>query len=135
MCGICGDLRFAHAGPVVPERDELFAGYMRFPAVLSAERLPRSLGRLMSAVLSKLPTPTSDRHLLARAQRFAQSAAFSTDDRMTSLESFFYEDIHTLITNDYRAADDTLDHDAYLRRVLPSMAPLATLGHPLHSTH
>ena len=52
--------------------DEVFAGYLRFVAALAAERLPRALGPLLRAGLGVLPSAPNERHLLARARRFAR---------------------------------------------------------------
>jgi asparagine synthase (glutamine-hydrolysing) len=115
--------------------DELFAGYMRFPAALSAESVPRVLLHLMRIGLRKLPTPTSDRHPLYRAQRFARSAELPLVERMTSWTSLFYDDLESLFHPDCWATAGTGDLMAYLRRELPSMERLSPLGRLLYSTY
>src|SRR5207302_2956828 len=49
--------------------DELFAGYTRFYAALTAERIPLPLRQAFHAVAHLLPSGASGRHLASRAQR------------------------------------------------------------------
>ena len=57
--------------------DELFAGYLRFyAAVLSPSGCRARSAARRARCSARLPTPTSDRHWLARAQRF-----FAVDGR------------------------------------------------------
>jgi len=115
--------------------DELFAGYTRFPAALSAERLPRPLRRLMAATLCSLPAPASTRHLLARAQRFARAAEMPLDTRLTRWISLFYDDLESLFQRDFWAALEPVDPLAYVRRDLPAMESLSPLGRLLYSNY
>ena len=66
--------------------DELFAGYLRFRAALAAERLPRGAGAALAAALRVLPRPRNERHLLARARRFARFAHVPLVERARALE-------------------------------------------------
>ena len=53
--------------------DELFAGYLRFGAALAAERVPRARRRAACRRRAALlPRAANERHLLARARRFAR---------------------------------------------------------------
>jgi asparagine synthase (glutamine-hydrolysing) len=115
--------------------DELFAGYMRFPAALSAERVPRLLLHLMRVGLRKLPSPASERHPLYRAQRFAGSAELPLVERMTSWTSLFYDDLESLFHPDCWATAGPGDLMAYLRHELPSMERLSPLSRLLYSTY
>jgi asparagine synthase (glutamine-hydrolysing) len=115
--------------------DELFAGYTRFAAVGLAERLPRWSRRLMAATLSGLPSPTNDRSLLARAQRFAKAAALPVNERMTRWISLFYDNLEALFEPACWASVGPVDQLAYLRRELPAMEPLSTLGGLLYSNY
>ncbi len=51
--------------------DEVFAGYLRFHAALTAGALPSWSGRVLSSMLAPLPSPPNERHWLSRARRFA----------------------------------------------------------------
>src|SRR5262245_16125435 len=52
--------------------DEVFAGYLRFGAAVAAGHVPAWAGRAASAALTVLPSPPSERHLVARAKRFTR---------------------------------------------------------------
>jgi asparagine synthase (glutamine-hydrolysing) len=96
--------------------DEVFAGYDRFRAAVQSERLPRLAARAARALGSVLPAPGHERHLLARAQRFARGAALPLDERLAMWSSLFYEDLGTLLGAGF---DETL----------ASIGPLDHLGH------
>src|SRR5438552_4051997 len=62
--------------------DELFAGYLRFQAALAAERAPRFVQPLLEAGLALLPDAPHERHILARARRFATAVHLPLPDRL-----------------------------------------------------
>ena len=82
--------------------DEIFAGYLRFQAAALAERLPRAAGRGLRAVLGVMPTPMSDRHWLARAQRFARFVDLPLADRLDSWSSPFLQSVDDWLAPDFR---------------------------------
>ena len=78
--------------------DEVFAGYLRFHAALTAGRAARAgPARLLSALLSPLPAPPNERHWLSRARRFARHMHLPLLERLTRWNSFFYEDLDSLL--------------------------------------
>src|SRR6185436_18585504 len=62
--------------------DELFAGYLRLPALAWSERIPRWMGTLAGAVAGAIPQTGSFRSLPNRAARFLSAAALPTEERM-----------------------------------------------------
>src|SRR5919198_499702 len=81
--------------------DELFAGYMRFYAALVAERIPRSIGAAAQAVMASMPAPASDRHWMARAKRFVGPLGRSLEERVTSWNSVFFDDLFDVLRRDF----------------------------------
>src|SRR3954470_13033034 len=73
--------------------DELFAGYLRFYATLLADRIPRPIRQLAGGLLSRMPTPASDRHWLARAQRFANAMDAPFHDRLAGWNALFFDNL------------------------------------------
>lgn len=108
--------------------DEVFAGYRRFHAALVAERAPRWSGSLLSALLSPLPAPPSERHWLSRARRFARYMRLPLLDRLTRWNSFFYEEIDELLAPAFAASQDAVDHLRSLRGDLDELARLSPLS-------
>jgi asparagine synthase (glutamine-hydrolysing) len=82
--------------------DEVFAGYMRFQAALAAERLPHAVGRLLDGVLSVLPRAPHERHLLARARRFAKFMHLPLLERLVRWNTIFQDDLGSLLQQDAR---------------------------------
>jgi asparagine synthase (glutamine-hydrolysing) len=112
--------------------DELFAGYLRFYAALLADRIPAPLGRLARGLLSRLPTPASDRHWLARAQRFASAMGAPLHDRLTRWNALFFDDLEALLRPDFVAGlkpIDKLRHIAEQRSMLAGRSPLSEALH------
>src|SRR5262249_55930854 len=95
--------------------DELFAGYIRFRAALSAERLPAASGALMQAALSLLPAAPHERHLLSRARRFARFAHLPLIDRVSRWNSIFQDDLEGLLEPSVLTSSRDLDPLAHLR--------------------
>ena len=94
--------------------DELFAGYMRFYAALLSERVPRAAGAAAHGLLSMFPTPRSDRHWLARAQRFAGPLGRPLDERITSWNSLFFDELPALLLPEFAEALPPIDRLRYL---------------------
>jgi asparagine synthase (glutamine-hydrolysing) len=112
--------------------DELFAGYLRFRAGLAAERLPRAAASALSSLLelSRLwPGASNDRHLLARARRFARFAHLPLLERAARWNSLFQDDVAALLQPGI-ASPATLDPLANLRTELDQLqrrSPLSQL--------
>ena len=77
--------------------DELFAGYLRFQAALAAERVPRFVQPLLEAGLALLPDAPHERHILARARRFAKSMHLPLLDRLIGWGGIFTDDLPALL--------------------------------------
>jgi asparagine synthase (glutamine-hydrolysing) len=77
--------------------DEVFAGYLRFAAALAAERLPRALGPLLRAALKALPSAPNERHLFARARRFAKFMDAPLLERLERWNSLFQDDVNEIL--------------------------------------
>ena len=77
--------------------DELFAGYLRFNAALAAGRIPRAAAPLLDAALALLPRAPHERHLLARARRFAKFMHLPLIERLVRWNSIFQDDLPSLL--------------------------------------
>jgi asparagine synthase (glutamine-hydrolysing) len=106
--------------------DELFAGYLRFQAALAADRVPWFVKPLAEAGLSLLPDAPHERHLLARARRFAKFMHLPLVERLVRWNSIFQDDLPALLEKG-RAVDpiahlssavETSRHAAPLNRLL-----------------
>ena len=113
--------------------DELFAGYLRFYAGVLSEKIPRAVGQSAKALLSCLPVPGSDRHPLARAQRFFNSMSVPLYDRMTRWNSLFYDNLSELLNPAFLASLPPVNHLRYLEGSLDAMAGRSTLSKQLHA--
>ncbi len=80
--------------------DEIFAGYTRFLAAESLERVPFALRRVMSGVSRALPTKGSPKSLHVRAHRFLSRAALPLAERMAMWNPFFGGDLNALLRPD-----------------------------------
>jgi asparagine synthase (glutamine-hydrolysing) len=89
--------------------DELFAGYMRFYAAVMSERMPRLVGVAADAVLSAMPQPSTDRHWRARARRFLRPLGRSLEERVTSWNALFFDDLRALLRADFAATVEPID--------------------------
>jgi len=109
--------------------DELFAGYLRFGAALAAERLPRAAGAVMSAALRALPSGVNERHLLARARRFARFMHLPLLERVARWNSLFQDDVRELLEPDVIAGDelDPLRNLKEARAGMKGLSPLSQL--------
>jgi asparagine synthase (glutamine-hydrolysing) len=77
--------------------DEVFAGYLRFKAALAADRMPGFAGPLVDAALSLLPRAPHERHLLARARRFAKFMHLPLLERLVRWNGIFQDDLPSLL--------------------------------------
>jgi asparagine synthase (glutamine-hydrolysing) len=110
--------------------DELFAGYDRFRAAVAAGRLPRFAARALGMMTSIAPSPTHERHWIAKLQRFLRGAALPLDERITSWNSLFFDDLHALLRTDFVSGlppIDTLRHMASDRERLQGLTPLSRM--------
>jgi asparagine synthase (glutamine-hydrolysing) len=112
--------------------DELFAGYLRFYAAVLSERIPERVARIGRAIVSRLPTPVSDRHPLARAQRFMRSLDRPLFDRMTRWNAFFFEDLDALLDPSFASALGPIDRLRPITAELPLLDGRSTLSKTLH---
>jgi|RhiMethySRZTD1v2_1073278.scaffolds.fasta_scaffold96252_2 asparagine synthase (glutamine-hydrolysing) len=108
--------------------DELFAGYLRFGAALAAERLPRAAGAVMSAAFRALPRGTNERHLLARARRFARFMHLPLLERVARWNSLFQDDVRDLLQPDVVSDAEQLDPLRNLRADPEAIGGFTPLG-------
>ena len=73
--------------------DEAFAGYLRFGAALAAEKFPKGIGPFATAAAGWLPSPSNERHPIARAKRFARYMSLPLQDRLTAWTGVFNDDL------------------------------------------
>jgi asparagine synthase (glutamine-hydrolysing) len=84
--------------------DEVFAGYLRFAAALAAERLPSALAPFLRAALRALPAAPNERHLFARARRFARFMDAPLLERLDRWNSLFQDDLPGILQPDVSRA-------------------------------
>jgi asparagine synthase (glutamine-hydrolysing) len=113
--------------------DELFAGYMRFYAALISERIPRSVGAAAQAVIGSMPAPASDRHWVARAKRFVAPLGRTLEERTTSWNSVFFDDLGELLRADFASTLRPIDRLAHVAAERPLMQGRSALGRLLHA--
>jgi asparagine synthase (glutamine-hydrolysing) len=77
--------------------DELFAGYLRLPALAWGERLPRWLGAAAGAVAAAIPHTSDFRGLPRRAARFLSAAALPPEERMLRWIGYLPDQVGTLL--------------------------------------
>jgi asparagine synthase (glutamine-hydrolysing) len=111
--------------------DELFAGYLRFYATLLADRIPRPVGRVARGLLSRLPTPASDRHWLSRMQRFAHSMSAPIHERLTGWNALFFDALEELLRPDFVAGLKPIDKLRHISGTRAMMAGRSTLSQAL----
>ena len=118
--------------------DELFAGYLRFRAGVISEHFPRSLGTVLDALLSRLPSPRHHRHWLAYAQRFSRALSLPLHERLTRWNAIFYDDLPDLLVPGLESPTDIdpLWHlGGELDRLSDSATPLQKLLHANFTTY
>lgn len=108
--------------------DELFAGYLRFYAALTAERTPLVLRSALKAISRGLPVGGSARHVLSRVQRFAAAASLPLEERMTRWSSLFYDGIEELLSPELLRDVAPIDKLHNLRRFQDSLRGRSTLS-------
>ena len=77
--------------------DELFAGYLRFPAALLSERVPRWLRRSAARLCAGLPEWGGHRTAAQRLQKLARSVALPLTERYQRWISVFFDDLPRLL--------------------------------------
>ena len=105
--------------------DELFAGYLRFRAALAAERLPAGTGPVLNTLLRLLPSAPHERHLLARARRFARFMHLPLVARAARWNSLFQDDLADILR--LEAPGDPLAHLQDVLRAGAGTSPLSRL--------
>jgi len=113
--------------------DELFAGYRRFQAALYSERVPRIVGRVAAAVLSRMPPPRHERDRRADLQRFFQAVNTHPDQRMTIWNAVFLDELPELLRPDFASSIAPIDPERYVAPERPRMEGLSTLSRQLHA--
>jgi asparagine synthase (glutamine-hydrolysing) len=108
--------------------DELFAGYLRFRAALAAERLPQAAGAVLSSALRWLPAAPNERHVLARARRFARFMHLPLVERASRWNSLFPDELPALLHPDVLAAAGTIDPMLHLRAELGALGRFSPLS-------
>jgi asparagine synthase (glutamine-hydrolysing) len=108
--------------------DELFAGYVRFRAALSAERLPAASGAWLNAALRLLPAAPYERHLLARARRFARFMHLPLVERAVRWNSVFEDDVEGILDPGVIASAGVCDPLAAVRDDLDAIAHFSPLN-------
>ncbi len=106
--------------------DEVFAGYMRFRAALTADRIPAALRTPLAALLSQIPGGANERHWRSRAARFGRALGMPLHERVTRWNSYFNDDLETLMG----VAPHSIDRLQHLRGVIDGMtgrSPLSQL--------
>jgi asparagine synthase (glutamine-hydrolysing) len=111
--------------------DELFAGYRRFWAAVSAERWPLAIRRAGRALTSLVPPPRHERHAIASVQRFFAGATQPLEVRATRWNALFYEDVGRLVRPEVigGAGFDPMHYAARERERLARLTPLSRLLH------
>jgi len=113
--------------------DEIFAGYMRFYAAVMSERVPRLVGAAAQAVLATMPEPASDRHWRARARRFLRPLGRPLEERLTSWNSAFFDDLPALLKPEFASSIAPIDPLHHLALERAQMEGRTALGRVLHA--
>jgi asparagine synthetase B (glutamine-hydrolysing) len=106
---------------------------LRFYAALLAERIPSPVGRVARGLLSRVPTPTNDRHWLARAKRFADATGAPLHDRLTRWNALFFDDLEALLRPDFVAGLQPIDKLRHISAQRAMLAGRSTLSQALHA--
>jgi asparagine synthase (glutamine-hydrolysing) len=113
--------------------DELFAGYSRFWAATVAERIPLPLRRAGATLLAMTPSARHERDALARVQRFFAGAARPLDERVTSWNAVFFDDLPHLLRPEFTAALPPVDPLRHVRAEGPCLEGRSPLSRLLHA--
>jgi asparagine synthase (glutamine-hydrolysing) len=100
--------------------DELFAGYLRFWAAQTAEKIPAALRQLGSKILPLLPAAASERSLLGRGKRFLEGGAANLADRLLRWSLLFAEELPKTLRPEVFAELSYEEILAYHRRFFES---------------
>lgn len=95
--------------------DEAFAGYLRFGAALAAEKFPSWMGPFASAATGWLPSPSNERHPIARAKRFARYMSLPLQDRLTAWMGVFNDDLRQVMSPALFESAGAIDRRRHLR--------------------
>jgi len=95
--------------------DEAFAGYLRFGAALAAEKFPSWVGPLAAGATGWLPSPSNERHPLARVKRFARYMSLPLQDRLTAWMGVFNDDLTGVMSAALASGAAAIDRRRHLR--------------------
>jgi asparagine synthase (glutamine-hydrolysing) len=112
--------------------DELFAGYDRFRAAVLAEHIPAPVASIANALTTTLPAPSSERHWLARMQRFARGAGLPIEERLTRWSGVFADDLDSLLLPEFVRSVAPVDPLRYIASERQWMAGRSPLSRTLH---
>ena len=104
--------------------DEVFAGYMRFRAAITADRIPGPLRAPLAALLSQVPGGANERHWRSRVARFGRALGMPLHERVTRWNSYFNDDLEALMG----VAPNSIDRLQHLRGVMDGMAGRSPLS-------
>ena len=104
--------------------DEVFAGYLRFRAALTADRIPGALRAPLAALLSQILGGANERHWRSRVARFGRALGMPLHERVTCWNSYFSDDLEELIG----VAPNSIDRLQHLRGVMDGMTGRSPLG-------
>jgi asparagine synthase (glutamine-hydrolysing) len=96
--------------------DELFAGYLRFWAAQTAERIPAPLRQLGSKLLPFLPAASSERSLWGKGRRFLEGGSADLPDRLLRWSVLFAQQLRTTLRPELFAELSYEEILAYHRR-------------------
>ena len=96
--------------------DELFAGYVRFWAAQTAEKIPAPLRQLGSKLLPFLPAASSERSLFGKGRRFLEGGSADLPDRLLRWSVLFAEELRTTLRPEVFAELSYEEILAYHRR-------------------
>ena len=112
--------------------DELFAGYDRFRAAVLAEHVPAPIASIANALATTLAAPSSERHWLARLQRFARGAGLPLEERLTRWSGVFADDLDSLLLPEFVRSVAPVDPLRYIASERQWMAGRSPLSRTLH---
>lgn len=112
--------------------DELFAGYLRFPASIMAEKIHPFIARSGNRVFSMLPEPRNYHSLTRRAQRFFGSIGMPFYERFSRWISLFYDDLESLLGGELSPGWGEMDRIAYFRPHLEKVSRYTPLSKLLY---
>jgi len=85
--------------------DEMFGGYPRFLGMAIAQRMPRAVAAVGSAIGNHLPYHPDFRHRTRRFTRFFEAAALPAEERMLRWIGFFPDSAGELLLSERGRAD------------------------------